>query len=130
LRVQLVGRRFACDPDFDFCNLFLEANIMNRSLVKTYGPKLPAMLARIFGPPPLVGNEDPQLYGELFSLLADEYDPKTIGEWLLVKDMTDLHWERLRERRLKAEVINIYLKQPPEESNQLTFVISEEDARL
>jgi hypothetical protein len=103
---------------------------MSRSVVKTYGPKLPVMLDRIFGPPPLVGNEDPQLYGELFSLVADEYDPKTISDWLLIKDMTDLHWERLRERRLKAEVISIYLEEPPEESNQSTIVISAEDARL
>jgi hypothetical protein len=131
--VQLVGRRLvACDPDFDFCNLCLEVNIMSRSrsLVKAYGPKAPVTLARIFGPPPLVGNEDPNLYRELFTLIADEYDPKTIGDWLLVKDMADLHWERLRERRLKAEVIKIYLEQPPEGSNQPTIVISAADARL
>ena len=103
---------------------------MHRSLVKNYGPKLTVVLARIFGPPPLVGNEDPQLYGKLFALLADEYDPKTIGDWLLVKDMVDLHWERLRERRLKAEVIEIYLKQPAEESNHPSIVISAADARL
>lgn len=130
--VQLVGRRsVAWDPDFDFCNLFLEANIMNRSLVKAYGPNLPVMLAKIFGPPPLVGNEDPQLYRELFSLIADEHDPKAIGDWLLVKDLADLHWERLRERRLKAEVIKIYLEQPAEKgSNQPTIVISAADARV
>jgi hypothetical protein len=104
---------------------------MNRSLVKAYGPNLPVMLAKIFGPPPLVGNEDPQLYRELFSLIADEHDPKAIGDWLLVKDLADLHWERLRERRLKAEVIKIYLEQPAEKgSNQLTFVIRPEDAGL
>jgi hypothetical protein len=124
-------RSDACDPDFDFCNLFLEANIMNRSLVKAYGPNLPVMLAKIFGPPPLVGNEDPQLYRELFSLIADEHDPKAIGDWLLVKDLADLHWERLRERRLKAEVIKIYLEQPAEkESNKPTFVISAADAKI
>ena len=103
---------------------------MSRSLVKAYGPKLPVMLARIFGPPPLVGNEDPQLYRELFSLVADEYDPKTIGDWLLVKDLADLHWERLRERRLKAQVIKIYLEQPAEGSNQPIIVISAADAMV
>jgi hypothetical protein len=85
------------------------------------------MLARIFGPPPLIGDEDPQLYGALFSLLADEYDPKDVGDWLLVKDKADLHWERLRERRLKAEVINIYQEEPAE---QPIFVISPADARV
>ena len=83
-----------------------------------YGPKLPIMLARIFGSPPLVGDEDPNLYRELFSLVAEEYDPKTIGDWLLVKDLADLRWERLRERRLKPAVIKIYQDQeePAEES--------------
>jgi len=104
---------------------------MNRSLVKAYGPNLPVVLAKIFGPPPLVGNEDPQLYKELFSHIADEHEPKTISDWLLVKDLADVHWERLRERRLKAEVIRIYQKQPAEESNQSNIiVISEADARV
>jgi hypothetical protein len=103
---------------------------MNRSLVKAYGPKLPVMLARIFGPPPLVGDEDPQLYRELFCLLADERDPKDVGDWLLVKDLADLHWERLRERRLKPVVIKIYQEQPAEESNQPIFIMRPEDAKL
>jgi len=102
---------------------------MNRSLMKAYGPKLPVILARIFGPPPLAGNEDPQLYRALFSLLADEYDPKDIGDWLLVKDMADLHWGRLRERRLKPEVIKIY-QEDPEGSKQLIYIITPEDAEL
>ena len=96
-----------------------------------YGPKLPVMLARIFGSPPLVGDEDPQLYKEFFSLLAAEHDPKDISDWLLVKDLADVHWERLRERRLKPEVIKIYQEQPAEESNQSNIiVISEADARV
>lgn len=103
---------------------------MNRSLVKAYGPKLPVMLARIFGPPPLVGGEDPQLYKELFSLLTAEHDPKDIGDWLLVKDLADLHWERLRERRLKTAVIKIYQELPAEESNPPVIVISSADAMV
>ncbi len=103
---------------------------MNRSLVKAYGSKLPVMLARIFGPPPLIGGEDPQLYKELFSLLATEHDPKYVGDWLLGKDLADLHWERLRERRLKTAVIKIHQEASAEGSGQLTIVISPEDARL
>jgi hypothetical protein len=95
-----------------------------------YGPKLPAMLARIFGPPPLVGEEDPQLYRELFCLFAEEHDPKDTSDWLLVKDKTDLHWERLRERRLKAKVIEIYQEEPAEESKRPVYIITPEDAML
>jgi hypothetical protein len=104
---------------------------VNRSVVKAYGRKLPATLAKIFGPPPLVGNEDPQLYKEFFCLLADEHDPKDAVEWLLVKDLVDLHWEKLRERRLKAEVIRIYQKEPSEEYDRpVTYIITPEDAKL
>jgi hypothetical protein len=103
---------------------------MSRSLMKAYGPNLPVVLAKIFGPPPLVGNEDPQVYKELFSHIADERQPKTITDWLLVKDLADLHWERLRERRLKPEVIKICFEKHTEGSNQPMIVISADDARL
>ena len=103
----------------DATNLFSKRSSMKRSLVvKAYGPKLPETLARIFGPPPLVGDEDPGLYKELFTLLAVEHDPQDTGDWLLVKDLVDLHWERLRERRLKPQVIKIYQEQPAEGSGQ------------
>jgi hypothetical protein len=102
---------------------------MNRSLMKAYGPKLPVMLAKIFGPPPLVGDEDPQLYGALFSFFTDRYDPKDIVDWLLLKDKTDLHWQALRERRLESEVIKIYLEES-EGTNQVTYIITPEDAKL
>jgi hypothetical protein len=103
---------------------------MKRTVVKAYSPKLPATLARIFGSPPLLEDEDPQLYKELFSLLADEYDPKEVSEWLLVKDLADLHWERYRERRLKAEVIKIYQEKPSEGSQRPIYIITPADAKL
>ena len=83
-----------------------------------YGPKLPVMLARIFGSPPLVGDEDPQLYKELFSHIADEYEPKTISDWLFVKDLADLHWKRLRERRLKPEELRFVSKNPTKKTKK------------
>ena len=95
-----------------------------------YGPKVPVVLAKIFGPPPLLGDEDPQLYAELFSLFEAEYDPRDTQDWFLVKDKTDLRWERLRERRLKPEIIKIYQEQPAEEFNQPVFIITPADARL
>ncbi len=95
-----------------------------------YGPKLPPVLAKILGPPPLVGNEDPRLYGEFFRHFAEEYDPQGITDWLYVIDLTQLNWERLRERRLKPEVIKICQEEPDGESHQnITFTISPADAR-
>jgi hypothetical protein len=104
---------------------------MNRSLTKAYPPELPKALARIFGAPPLVGDEDPLVYRQFFSLMAAERDPRDIGDWLIVKHRVDIEWERLRERRLKPEVIKIYQKQPDEDGwQQPIFIISPEDAKL
>ena len=103
---------------------------MNRSLSKAYPPELPETLARIFGAPPLVGDEDPRVYRQFFSLLAAEYAPRSTGDWLIVKDMVDIDWERLRERQLKAEVIKIYQELRDEESGQPLIIISPEDAKL
>jgi hypothetical protein len=104
---------------------------MKRSVAKAYGSRLPSQIAQIFGLPPLIAGEDPRLYKELFLLLADEHEPRNIGDWLLVKDLADLQWERLRERQLKAEVIEIYQKRPSDESDeQITYVMRPSDADL
>jgi hypothetical protein len=96
-----------------------------------YGPRFPAVLAKILGPPPIVGNEGPKLYGEFFRHFTDEYDPHEITDWLYVIDLAHLHWERLRERRLKPEAIKICQETPDEESNQnVTYIITPADARL
>jgi hypothetical protein len=41
---------------------------------------MPATLAKILGPPPLLESEDPQLFSAFFSLIAAEYDPKTTSD--------------------------------------------------
>jgi hypothetical protein len=104
--------------------------LANRSVERFYDPKLPQMLARIFGPPPLVADEDPKLYRELFCAIAAKREPYDIAEWFLVKDEVDLHWERSRERRLKADVIKIYQNEAAEGSGERELVISRADARL
>jgi len=93
-----------------------------------YGPKVPTVLAKIFGPPPLVGDEDPELFAELFNLYVAKHDPKEIDEWMLVHDKTILRWELLRERRLRAEVIKIYQEQSNDESKQPILVFSPNEA--
>jgi hypothetical protein len=92
---------------------------------------VPKSLIRIFGPPPLVGDESPIAYRELFSLLAADFEPQRPRDWLFLKDLVDLHWERLRERRIKAVVIKIYQEQPLDESwQQPVFIMRPEDANL
>jgi len=95
-----------------------------------HGSEMPAVLAKIIGSPPLLGDEDPQLYSEFFRHFVDQFKPREITDWLDVNHLAHIQWERLRERRLKPEAIKICQEEPDEESNQPVFVISAADARL
>jgi hypothetical protein len=104
---------------------------MSRAYSKYYPSNLPVTLARVLGPPPLVGNEDWQLYREFFRAIADECKPEGITDWLLVRDKVQLYWERIRESKIKAEVVKIYQEEPSEEVAQTpTFIITPADAKL
>jgi hypothetical protein len=105
--------------------------VMSRAYSKYYPSSLPATLARVFGPPPLVGNEDWQLYREFFCEIADECKPEGITDWLLVRDKVQLYWERIRESKIRVEVVKIYQKEPSEDVAQTPiFIIRPSDAGL
>jgi hypothetical protein len=95
-----------------------------------YGPKMPATLAKILGPPPLLESEDPQLFTAFFSLFVAEYDPKTISDWLDVRNLVLSHWEQFREDRIKIDVFRFLQEEDDEASNRFTYIITPEDAKL
>jgi hypothetical protein len=66
---------------------------------------IPADLVPIFNPPPLLSSEDPKVYCRILVGLAEDLQPVTVTEWLLVKDITDLNWEMRRMRRWKSAVL-------------------------
>jgi len=59
-----------------------------------------------FGPPPLLGDEDPAAYDELLARVSDDVKPADILEEIWVRDVVDLVWEALRLRRLKSSLID------------------------
>jgi hypothetical protein len=96
-----------------------------------YGPKMPAMLAKILGPPPLLESEDPQLFSAFFSLIAAEYDPQSVCDWLDVKNLVLSHWEQMREDRIKIGVIGFLQQEDLEDwGRPITYLITEADAEL
>jgi hypothetical protein len=95
-----------------------------------YGPKMPATLAKILGPPPLLESEDPQLFTAFSSLFVAEYDPKTISDWLDVRNLVLSHWEQFREDRIKIDVFRFLQEEDDEASNRFTYIITPEDAKL
>ena len=49
---------------------------------------IPADLVLIFNLPPLLSSEDPKVYCRILVGLAEDLQPVTVTEWLLVKDIT------------------------------------------
>src|SRR5262245_18912467 len=66
---------------------------------------VPPDIKALFGDPPLLSTEDPNLYWEMFDRFAGSVAPKNIIEWLWIKDIVDLSWEILRLRRYRAQHI-------------------------
>jgi hypothetical protein len=66
---------------------------------------VPPHIRALFGDPPLLSTEDPNLYWEMFDRFAESIAPRNIIEWLWVKDIVDLCWEIARLRRYRAQQI-------------------------
>jgi hypothetical protein len=62
------------------------------------------------GPPPLVPGEDLEQYRRLQNFVADALQPRDIIDWLWVRDITDLEWEAIRLRKIKATLIGQHKK--------------------
>jgi len=78
---------------------------MKKALAPSLYVDPPPALQRVFGDPPLIGGERPEVYVEFFRFIAYDAAPTDTIGWLLVKDAVDLSWEIQRERRIKASII-------------------------
>ena len=79
----------------------------NDNLVPQTAPSIPEDILRMFGAPPLLSTEDPELYFLLLRTIAQEVSPKNAIEWFWVKDIVDLTWEIQRLRRFRTVLIEI-----------------------
>jgi hypothetical protein len=66
-------------------------------------------LRTIFGKRTIIFGEDPARYDQLLTLVAADVNPRTMREWLVVKDIVDAQWEFWRIRGFKAGVLNVAL---------------------
>jgi hypothetical protein len=71
---------------------------------------VPPEVARILGKPPVTRVEDRAAYDRLFADLAIEWEPRSITEWLHLKDLADLSWDVLRKRRAIADILDTSLR--------------------
>jgi hypothetical protein len=58
-----------------------------------------------FGPPALVGGEDPAAYEGMRLQISEAVKPQDFIEEIWIRDVVDLTWDSLRMRRLKATLL-------------------------
>jgi len=97
---------------------------MNKSLVPTENIEPPKELKHFFDEPPLVGNERREDFENLFLMIAAAVKPADAIEWIIVRDAAIYCWEIRRERRIKADIIELKRKEALRESS---FRLTRED---
>jgi len=97
---------------------------MNKSLVPTENIEPPKELKHFFDEPPLVGNERREDFENLFLMIAAAVKPADAIEWIIVRDAAIYCWEIRRERRIKADIIELKRKEALRESS---FRMTRED---
>ena len=89
---------------------------MSRSLVTAEKITPPRELETFFDDPPLVGNERREDFEHLFLTIAAAVKPADAIEWMLTRDVLMYSWEIRRERRIKADIIELKRKEALRES--------------
>jgi hypothetical protein len=97
---------------------------MNRSLVTAEKIAPPIELEFLFDDPPLVGNERREDFENLFLTIAAVVKPADAIEWMLTRDVLVYSWEIRRERKIKADIIELKRKEAVRESS---FRLTKED---
>jgi hypothetical protein len=60
----------------------------------------------IFGPPPILKDEDPRAYAALLANVSRTVRPKDFLEKIWVRDAVDLTWEIFRWRKLMKDMLS------------------------
>jgi hypothetical protein len=69
--------------------------------------QMPALIKKLWGPPPIPRAEDPAVYWKLGLAMAQAVLPADPIEWMYLKDVVDYTWEIRRLRKYKVELIAI-----------------------
>jgi hypothetical protein len=66
------------------------------------GNRIPDELKGLFGDPPLLQGEDPNLYRGLLAALIKEREPQSFADWICVHDTVNKLWEEQRFKRVST----------------------------
>ena len=78
-----------------------------RQLIVRGASQMPALIKKLWGPPPIPRTEDPAVYWKLGQAMAEAVQPADLIEWMYLKDVVDYTWEIRRLRKYKVELIAI-----------------------
>jgi len=59
----------------------------------------------LFGPPPLIRGEDVARYWRLHAAVEHQIQPKTVFDWIYVRELTDKLWHQQRCKQSAASLI-------------------------
>jgi hypothetical protein len=69
--------------------------------------QMPALIRKLWGPPPIHRSEDPAVYWKLGLAMAEALQPADPIEWMYLKDVVDYTWEIRRLRKYQVQLIAI-----------------------
>ena len=81
-----------------------------QQLIVSGASQMPALIKKLWGPPPIPRTEDPAVYWKLGLAMAEAVQPADPIEWMYLKDVVDYTWEIRRLRKYKVELIAIQEK--------------------
>jgi hypothetical protein len=67
---------------------------------------VPSIIRKTLVKPPILVDEDPAEYRELFEAISNDERPQSLQEWLLVADIVNVAWEILRLSGLKVRALH------------------------
>ncbi len=81
-----------------------------KQLVIKVMSQMPAVIRKLWGPPPILPSEDPEVYWKFAFAIAHSVDPGDAIVWILLKDLVDHSWDIRELRKHKAQIIRIEVR--------------------
>jgi hypothetical protein len=74
-----------------------------KQLIVSALPQMPAAVKKLWGSPPILRTEDPEVYWKLAAAMVQDVGPANVVELMYAKDIVDDTWEIRELRKHKAQ---------------------------
>jgi hypothetical protein len=90
-----------------------------KQLIVSGSSQIPALIKKLWGPPPIPRTEDWAAYWKLGLAMARAVQPADPIEWMYLKDVVDYTWEIRRLRKYQVQLIVLQERKFLEEARKL-----------